>query len=166
MKKINMLLLAGALCLTTACGDDDRFDFSSIPTEPGGETPDNPDKPTDTNRDELYRPQIHYTPNANWINDPNGLVYADGTYHMFYQYNPSGNDWGNMSWGHATSTDLMHWKEQPVALTRDDLGDIFSGCCVVDKNSSRVTIYFLIVIFFFVNTQFCFKSALNRIDVG
>lgn len=136
MKKINMLLLAGALCLTTACGDDDRFDFSSIPTEPGGETPDNPDKPTDTNRDELYRPQIHYTPNANWINDPNGLVYADGTYHMFYQYNPSGNDWGNMSWGHATSTDLMHWKEQPVALTRDDLGDIFSGCCVVDKNNT------------------------------
>lgn len=136
MKTTNILLLAAALCLTTACSDDDRFDFSNIPSGSQPDTPDEPDKPTDTNRDELYRPQIHYTPNANWINDPNGLVYVDGTYHMFYQYNPSGNDWGNMSWGHATSTDLMHWKEQPVAMTRDDLGDIFSGCCVVDKDNT------------------------------
>ncbi len=136
MRTKYILLVAAALCLTTACCDDDRFDFSSIPANPGTDKPIEPDEPTSTDRNELYRPQIHYTPNANWINDPNGLVYANGTYHMFYQYNPSGNDWGNMSWGHATSTDLMHWKEQPVALTRDDLGDIFSGCCVVDKNNT------------------------------
>ena len=64
------------------------------------------------------------------------MVFVDGTYHLFYQYNPQGNVWGNMSWGHATSTDLMHWKEQPVALTRDALGAIFSGSCVIDKNNT------------------------------
>ena len=70
------------------------------------------------------------------MNDPNGMVYADGTWHLFYQYNPQGNSWGNMSWGHATSTDLMHWTEQAVALTRDNLGDIFSGSAVIDKNNT------------------------------
>ena len=70
------------------------------------------------------------------MNDPNGMVYADGTYHLFYQYNPQGNDWGNMSWGHATSTDLMHWKEQTVAMTRDELGAIFSGSAVIDKDNT------------------------------
>lgn len=70
------------------------------------------------------------------MNDPNGMVYADGTYHLFYQYNPQGNDWGNMSWGHATSTDLMHWKEQAVAMTRDELGAIFSGSAVIDKDNT------------------------------
>ncbi len=70
------------------------------------------------------------------MNDPNGMVYADGTYHLFYQYNPQGNDWGNMSWGHATSSDLMHWKEQVVAMTRDELGAIFSGSAVIDKDNT------------------------------
>ena len=70
------------------------------------------------------------------MNDPNGMVYVDGTYHLFYQYNPQGNDWGNMSWGHATSTDLMHWKEQTVAMTRDELGAIFSGSAVIDKDNT------------------------------
>lgn len=136
MRKTSILLLAAAMGLASACGgDDERFDFNT-PTDPGTETPDKPDVPTGTSRDELYRPQIHYTPAANWMNDPNGLVYADGKYHLFYQYNPSGNDWGNMSWGHATSTDLTHWEEQPVAMTRDNLGDIFSGCCVVDKDNT------------------------------
>ena len=86
--------------------------------------------------DEPYRPLIHYTPAKNWVNDPNGMVYVDGVYHLFYQYNPQGNEWGNLSWGHATSTDLIKWKEQPVALTRDELGDIFSGSAVYDKNNT------------------------------
>lgn len=70
------------------------------------------------------------------MNDPNGMVYVDGVYHLFYQYNPQGNSWGNMSWGHATSTDLIHWTEQAVALTRDELGDIFSGSAVIDHNNT------------------------------
>ena len=70
------------------------------------------------------------------MNDPNGMVYVDGVYHLFYQYNPQGNSWGNMSWGHATSTDLIHWTEQTVALTRDELGDIFSGSAVIDHNNT------------------------------
>ncbi|MTT33331.1 hypothetical protein GMB86_15135 [Terrilactibacillus sp. BCM23-1] len=70
----------------------------------------------DSNYQETYRNQFHYSANKNWINDPNGLVQLDGVYHMFYQHNPYGNEWGNMSWGHATSTDLIHWKEQPIAI--------------------------------------------------
>lgn len=85
---------------------------------------------------ELYRPQVHFTPAKNWINDPNGMVYVDGVYHLFYQYNPKGNDWGNMSWGHATSTNLIEWEEQPVALERDALGDIFSGSAVCDTENA------------------------------
>lgn len=82
---------------------------------------------------EKYRPQFHYSPKKNWMNDPNGLVYYKGKYHMFYQYNPYGNEGGNTSWGHAVSQDLVHWKELPVALMPDDLGLIFSGSVVVDK---------------------------------
>lgn len=85
---------------------------------------------------EKNRPQIHYTPAKNWINDPNGMVYADGIWHLYYQYNPYGQDWGNMSWGHATSTDLFHWKEQPVAIEPDNLGYVYSGSAVLDKDNT------------------------------
>src|SRR6478735_10868418 len=81
---------------------------------------------------ELYRPLIHYSPTKNWMNDPNGLVFYKGVYHLYYQYNPKGNTWGNMSWGHATSTDLLHWTEQPLAIPQDADADIFSGSIVVD----------------------------------
>lgn len=86
--------------------------------------------------DESYRPAIHYTPMKNWMNDPNGLVFYKGVYHMYYQHNPSGNTWGNMSWGHATSKDLVHWQEQPLAISTDDQEDVFSGSVVVDKANS------------------------------
>lgn len=91
---------------------------------------------------ETYRPQLSYTAAKNWLNDPNGLVYHDGEYHLFYQYNPNGNTWGDMSWGHAVSTDLLHWNELPVALTAEkDAGGkltqmFFSGSVVVDTNNT------------------------------
>ncbi|GAB3662277.1 hypothetical protein GCM10027589_25020 [Actinocorallia lasiicapitis] len=86
---------------------------------------------------EPYRPQIHYTPAKNWMNDPNGLIFYKGKYHLFYQYNPSGNTWGNMSWGHAVSTDLVHWTELPLAIPHDDQEMVFSGSVVLDqKNTS------------------------------
>lgn len=106
------------------------------PVTPADTTQTDPEPPAQGERNELYRPQIHFTPAKNWINDPNGMVYYDGVYHLFYQYNPRGNDWGNMSWGHATSPDMIHWTEQAVALTRDELGDIFSGSAVIDKNNT------------------------------
>jgi fructan beta-fructosidase len=86
---------------------------------------------------ELYRPQLHFSPKAHWMNDPNGMVYNKGVYHLFFQYYPDGSTWGPMHWGHATSPDMLHWKEQPIALYPDSLGYIFSGSAVVDtKNTS------------------------------
>ncbi|WP_395244442.1 GH32 C-terminal domain-containing protein [Agromyces sp. MMS24-K17] len=88
---------------------------------------------------EQYRPYLHFSPERNWMNDPNGMVYVDGTWHLFFQHNPAGTRWGNMSWGHATSTDLVHWEEQPLAIpqTFDANGtaieDIFSGSVVYDE---------------------------------
>jgi fructan beta-fructosidase len=85
---------------------------------------------------EPYRPQIHFSPKAHWINDPNGMVFYKGTYHLFYQYYPDSTVWGPMHWGHATSKDMIHWQEQPVALYPDSLGYIFSGSAVVDVNNT------------------------------
>lgn len=86
---------------------------------------------------EKYRPQFHFSPEANWMNDPNGMVYYEGEYHLFYQYYPDSNIWGPMHWGHAVSADLVRWQHLPVALFPDSLGYIFSGSAVVDiKNTS------------------------------
>jgi sucrose-6-phosphate hydrolase SacC (GH32 family) len=82
------------------------------------------------------RPEFHYTPANNWMNDPNGLLYYKGFYHLFYQYNPEGDEWGHMSWGHATSTDLLTWSELPVAIRDDERAMIFSGSAVVDHSNT------------------------------
>ena len=86
--------------------------------------------------DEQYRPQFHHTPLRGWMNDPNGMFYKDGTWHLFYQYNPYGSMWGNMHWGHSTTTDLIHWKNEGVALAPDVWGTMFSGSCVVDEEGT------------------------------
>lgn len=92
--------------------------------------------------DQQYRPLAHFSPEQNWMNDPNGMVYVDGTYHLYFQHNPQGTRWGNMSWGHATSDDLLHWEEQALAIpqTFDEDGrpieSIFSGSVVIDENNT------------------------------
>lgn len=85
-----------------------------------------------------YKPLFHFSPDNNWINDPNGLLYSNGQYHLFYQYNPYGVVWGHMSWGHSTSTDLMHWSKKPIALLEEPANNkmIFSGSAVNDQNNS------------------------------
>jgi fructan beta-fructosidase len=83
-----------------------------------------------------YRPVFHFTPAENWTNDPNGLVQYKGIYHLFYQFNPFGIQWGHMSWGHATSEDLIHWEHQPVAIYEEGKEMIFSGSAVVDKDNT------------------------------
>lgn len=107
------------------------FAFSCKDEEPEPSSPE-----TNSVYQEKYRPQIHFSSKKNWINDPNGMVYLDREYHLFFQYNPLRSTWGNMSWGHAVSTDLIYWEQLSVALMPDNLGDIFSGCAVVDKNNT------------------------------
>ncbi len=90
----------------------------------------------DTTNREKFRPEFHHTPVYGWMNDPNGMFYKDGVWHLYFQYNPYGSQWENMSWGHSTSTDLIHWKFEGEAIVPDALGTIFSGSSVVDVNNT------------------------------
>ncbi len=96
----------------------------------------------DSTNGERFRPTYHHTPPYAWMNDPNGMFYKDGVYHLYYQWNPYGSMWENMTWGHSTSRDLIHWEAQPTAIEPDDLGAIFSGSCVVDKKHNQVVAFY------------------------
>ncbi|NNK76339.1 MAG: glycoside hydrolase family 32 protein [Maribacter sp.] len=111
-------------CVATACKNKNTYSESD-------------EKIADESiEEELYRPNFHFTPKENWINDPNGMFFYNGYYHLYFQYHPEGNKWGPMHWGHAISTDMITWREQPIALYPDELGYIFSGSAVVDVNNT------------------------------
>ena len=90
----------------------------------------------DTTNREAFRPVYHHTPAYGWMNDPNGMYYKDGVYHLSFQWNPYGSMWGNMTWGHSTSRDLIHWEAQSPVIWSDGLGSVFSGSAVVDKDNT------------------------------
>ncbi len=90
----------------------------------------------DVKNKEEFRPSFHHTPAYGWMNDPNGMFYKDGRWHLYYQWNPYGSKWENMTWGHSSSTDLVNWEAEPVAIKPNALGTIFSGSSVVDKNNT------------------------------
>ena len=85
---------------------------------------------------ERHRPEFHFSPDSMWMNDPNGMVFDKGIYHLFYQYYPDSTVWGPMHWGHATSSNMITWEHQPIALYPDELGYIFSGSAVLDENNT------------------------------
>lgn len=118
-------MLAICSMLFTACGGNE-------PTQPAEAT----EPATEATYMEPHRPQFHHSPPIGWTNDPNGMVYFDGEYHLFYQHYPDSTVWGPMHWGHAVSKDLVHWENLPIALFPDPLGYIFSGSAVVDVNNT------------------------------
>ena len=126
---INLAAKATIFALTTLCAlehamADESKQFDNFESYAG------------TGYDQPHRPLFHFTSLRNWINDPNGLLYYDGEYHLFFQHNPLGKVWGNMTWGHAVSTDLVRWKQLPHAILPYGNGYIFSGTGVVDHNNS------------------------------
>ena len=116
------------------------------------------------NYDELYRPAFHFSPQSMWMNDPNGLIFYNGKYHLFYQYYPKDIVWGPMHWGHAESTDLIHWKHLPIALYPDSLGYIFSGSAVIDKNNTSGFGKNAMVAIFTYHNEEMFKQGRDNIQ--
>lgn len=126
MKAVKLTLFVFVTTLITALGCKENKDFKT-------------DRPNVTSKnfdEEFYRPNFHFTPKSNWMNDPNGMFYLNETYHLYFQHFPDDNVWGPMHWGHATSKDLINWEEQPIALYPDELGLIFSGSAIVDKKNT------------------------------
>lgn len=120
----NWLLLVLCSSAMAACGDPQPASTPEVPVKSSATAFEASEEP--------HRPVFHFTPDSMWMNDPNGMFFLDGTYHLYYQFHPHSNVWGPMHWGHATSEDLMHWAHHPIALAPDTLGLIFSGSCVVD----------------------------------
>jgi len=112
------------------------FIISCDPSADKSDTKQNPSESMREYYSEQHRPQFHFSPESMWMNDPNGMVYYDGEYHLFYQYYPEDIVWGPMHWGHAVSTDMVHWEHLPIALYPDELGYIFSGSAVIDWNNT------------------------------
>ncbi|HEA22374.1 MAG TPA: glycoside hydrolase family 32 protein [Pricia antarctica] len=116
-----------SLCLTSSCKNGAKESSESNTIQNQTVVDDN---------EKLYRPNFHFTPKEGWMNDPNGMFYYNGYYHLYFQHYPDSTVWGPMHWGHATSTDLISWKEQPIALYPDEMGFIFSGSAVVDAQNT------------------------------
>lgn len=129
----NILLTLTAASLAACSPDSQTTDTTAVTQEAPATAADTAAVPPATPQ---YRPGYHFTPAAHWMNDPNGMVYYQGTYHLFFQYYPNAMVWGPMHWGHATSPDMVTWKEQPIALYPDSLGYIFSGSAVIDANNT------------------------------
>lgn len=135
MKFLNSLYTLIVVLILAGCSSGNDSQTSRESSQPYDSEPE---EETDLYV-EKYRPQFHFSQPSNWMNDPNGMVFHDGIYHLFYQYFPDSTVWGPMHWGHATSSDLLFWEHKPIALYPDSLGYIFSGSAVLDeKNTSRL----------------------------
>ena len=114
-------------------GEDVRVDIKYLPMDAKALDLLQLSDTFDTTNREYYRPAYHMTPDYGWMNDPNGMTYLNGEYHLFFQYNPYGSKWGNMHWGHVVSPDMIHWKQLDPAIARDNYGQIFSGSSIVAR---------------------------------